>query len=204
MVLYNSILLTVLKKIFIVAIYFSAAQAQNIDTQLIKTHLEYLASDLCQGRAVGSPGEERAAIYIQKELSKYKTKPAGDYNTYFQQVPMHASIPLPETELKLYFGSTEYSLTLNKDYLLYKSGASTFLPTPIPMVFVGYGIIAPEFDYNDYQDIDAEGKIVVFLSGEPLSDDPEYFDGAIESIYSKAVNQAKAVFDKTKLSELIA
>ena len=46
-----------------------------------------------------------------------------------------------------------------------------------PMVFVGYGIVAPEFDYNDYADVDVRGKVVVFLAGEPASDDPDYFGG---------------------------
>ena len=89
-----------------------------------------------------------------------------------------------KTDLKLFFDSTTYSLKLNNDYLLYKTGASTFIPTPLPLVYVGYGIIAPEYDYNDYQDIDVEGKIVVFLSGEPLSDDPDFFKEELETIYS--------------------
>lgn len=68
--------------------------------------------------------------------------------------------------------------------MLYNTGAPTFLPTPAPLVFVGYGIAAPEFDYNDYQALHVEGKIVVFLSGEPASDDPAYFDGALPTLHS--------------------
>jgi hypothetical protein len=170
---------------FLVLVIFSyQGIAQNIDTSYIKKHLEYLASDSCEGRATGSAGEQRAAEYIKKHLTKFNLQPAYDNNSFYQQVPMHGSIPLPDTELKIYLDSIFYSLVLNKDYLLYNSGASTFLPTPLPLVFVGYGIIAPEYDYNDYQEIDVEGKIVVFLSGEPFSDDPEYFNGPMETIYN--------------------
>jgi len=73
---------------------------------------------------------------------------------------------------------------LNEDYLMYTSGEQTFIPNPVPLVFVGYGIIAPEFDYNDYQLIDVEGKIVVMLSGEPESNEANYFMGEKETIYS--------------------
>jgi hypothetical protein len=73
---------------------------------------------------------------------------------------------------------------LNRDYVMYKSGEQTFLPQPVPLVFVGYGITAPEYDYNDYQSLDAEGKIAVFLSGEPVSDDADYFKGNEPTVYS--------------------
>lgn len=168
---------------FIFILLFRSLDAQNIEVDSIKKHLTYLASDVCEGRAPGSKGEQLAAKYIEQQLVKYQLKPIGDNASYFQNVPMHGSYPLSETDLKLYIDSTVYSLKLNSDYLLYKSGASTFVPAPVPMVFVGYGIIAPEYDYNDYQDIDVEGKIVVFLSGEPHSNDPDYFKGEIETIH---------------------
>lgn len=164
--------------------FFISLKSQTISVDSIKKHLEYLSSDLCEGRAPGSNGEERAANYLVNRLREYKLNPLGDNDTYIQNVPMHGSYPLPETDLKLYLDSTMHSLKLKDDYLLYKTGASTFLPAPVPLVFVGYGIIAPEYDYNDYQNIDVEGKIVVFLSGEPQSNDPEFFDGEKETIYS--------------------
>jgi hypothetical protein len=172
------------KFIFCILILFLfSLNAQNVALDSIKKHLTYLASDICEGRAPGSKGEQLAATYIMQQLSKYQLKPIGDEGSYFQNVPMHGSYPLPETDLKLYSDSTVYSLQLNDDYLLYKSGASTFVPSPLPLVFVGYGIIAPEYDYNDYQDIDVEGKIVVFLSGEPNSNDIDYFKGEYKTVY---------------------
>ena len=63
---------------------------------------------------------------------------------------------------------------MRKIICYYKSGQQTFTPVPLPLVFVGYGIVAPEYDYNDYQSVDVEGKIVVFIDGEPVSDDPDF------------------------------
>jgi hypothetical protein len=62
----------------------------------------------------------------------------------------------------------------------------TLIPRDVPLVFAGYGIVAPEFDYNDYQDLDVAGKVVVVLSGEPDSSDPDYFAGARPTVYSTA------------------
>ena len=68
------------------------------------------------------------------------------------------------------------------------------MPAFLPIVFVGYGIVAPEFDYNDYQSVDVEGKIVVYLDGEPISDDEEFFDGPLPTIYSNAESKRRIAF----------
>ena len=68
--------------------------------------------------------------------------------------------------------------------MLFDTGAQTFLPQPVPLVFVAYGIVAPEYDYNDYQQADVADRIVVFLAGEPPSSDPDFFDGPRATVYS--------------------
>jgi hypothetical protein len=149
----------------------------------IKQHTEILASDNFSGRGTGSNGGTLAAEYIAKEFAKYGLQPVGNEETFYQNVPMHGSFPLKTSELKLFSGEREIHLNLEKDYLLFKSGQQTFTPVALPIVFVGYGIVAPEFDYNDYQAIDVEGKIVVFLDGEPESDNPDFFNGPAPTIY---------------------
>jgi len=149
----------------------------------IEKHTRILASDEFGGRGTGTTGGLLAVEYIANEFKKYGLKPAGNENTFYQNIPMHGSFPLTTSELKIFSGDTEINLNLEKDYLLFKSGQQTFTPVPLLLVFVGYGIVAPEFDYNDYQSIDVEGKIVVFLDGEPESDNPEYFNGEAPTIY---------------------
>ncbi|NIA28423.1 MAG: M20/M25/M40 family metallo-hydrolase [Actinobacteria bacterium] len=157
---------------------------QAILASAIKDHVFYLAGDELRGRATGSAGAESAAVYIARNLKKAGIKPAGDNGTFFQSVPMHGSKPLKSSQLTIYTQDGKINLALEKDYLLYKYGAQTFVPQPLKVVFVGYGIVAPEYDYNDYQTIDVRNKIVVYLSGEPFSNDSTYFNGTDPTIYS--------------------
>jgi hypothetical protein len=157
---------------------------QTISEQALQKHIKFLGSDLLEGRGTGTRGGEIAARYIAGELTKLGLKPIEDDNSYFQFILMHGSRPLPSSELQIVSQGKTHQLAIGKDYLLYHSGAQTFVPKPAPLVFVGYGISAPEFDYNDYQALNVEGKIVVFLSGEPASSDHSYFDGSAPTIYS--------------------
>jgi hypothetical protein len=147
-------------------------------------HIKYLGSDSLEGRAPGTRGAREAAKYIATELRSYNLKPLGDDGDYFQRIPMRGSVTLKESRLRLWTNQQERSFQLIQDYLLYRTGAETFVPSPTNLVFVGYGIIAPEFDYNDYQTLNVEGKVVVFLSGEPLSGDDDYFGGEVRTIHS--------------------
>ena len=156
----------------------------SLSAENIQRHLQFLASDECEGRAPGTNGGNLAARYIADEFFKIGLKPIVNDNSYFQNVPMHGGIPLPSSKLILYSDEQEIPLKLNSDYLMFNTGQQTFIPVPLDIVFVGYGIIAPEFDYNDYQSVDVEGKIVVFLEGEPPSTEPDFFDGLNPTIYS--------------------
>ncbi|QQS35129.1 MAG: M28 family peptidase [Ignavibacteriales bacterium] len=155
-----------------------------ISKSQLKNHIDSLGSDLFEGRSMGTSGGNLAAKYLASQFEKMNLIPAGDEGTYYQYIPMHASQPQPESGLVLYHDKDSSLLMLNQDYLLYKTGEQTFIPNPLPLVFVGFGIVAPEFDYNDYQSVNVENKIVVFLEGEPFSTDEKYFEGIKPSIYS--------------------
>lgn len=150
----------------------------------LKRHLSFLGSDLFEGRGLGSTGESLASKYLALELNMLGVKPIGDNGTYYQHIPFHSNIPLRESDLKLIINDTIHKLNYLDDYVLLKTGPQTFIPSLTEMVFVGYGITAPEYDYNDYQYIDADGKIVVMLGGEPQSDDTVFFDGPAPTVYS--------------------
>jgi hypothetical protein len=156
----------------------------HIAAPALYRHLAVLGSDSLEGRGTGTRGGEIAAAYIARELRKYGIIPAGDGDSYDQQIPLHGSKPLAGSSFQFFTPSGQFQLTLTRDYLLYSTGAQTFIPKPAPLMFVGYGIAAPEFAYNDYQALNVEGKIVVFLSGEPASADPSYFDGALPTLHS--------------------
>ncbi len=168
---------------------FNAISGMNI-----KKHLEVLADDSLKGRAVGTNGAEIAADYISNFFSSLNLNKISKDNSYFQNIPMHGSIPLNSSELILILDKDSMHLSFADDYFLYRSGQQTFMPAFLPVVFVGYGIVAPEYDYNDYQSVDVEGKIVVYLDGEPNSDDEEFFDGPLPTIYSNAESKRRIAF----------
>jgi len=141
------------------------------------------ADDLC-GRGTGDPGGDAAADFLAGKMAEAGLLPAGEGGTYFQPVPMHGGRPLPDGRLEIHLPDTTLSLAVGGDFLLYTTGAATIVPEPAPLVFAGYGIVAPEYDYNDYQNVQAEGAIVVMLSGEPPSNDPDYFAGEAPTLHS--------------------
>ena len=185
------ILISIMLDLFLV--YYVSAQSSGLDYNKaidsfnkaeFARHLNFLGSDLFEGRGTGTPGGNLAAKYLALEFDKIELKPIGSNNTYYQYIPMHGSKPLPSSRFVLFSNEGDTELKLDNDYLLYQSGEQTLIPYPIQLVFVGYGIIAPEFDYNDYQSVDVEGKIVVFIDGEPNSKDKNFFDGENPTVYS--------------------
>ena len=163
----------------------------SISGQAIYNHLKILADDSLQGRGVGSTGERIAAEYITRQFQKYGLEKIPSEDSFYQDIPMHGSYPLESSELTLYSGADTFKLKYAEDYFLYRSGQQTFIPVSLPLVFVGYGIIAPEYDYNDYQSVNVEGKIVVYIDGEPLSEDEDYFNGKFPTIYSYPESKRK-------------
>ncbi|MDZ7764111.1 MAG: M20/M25/M40 family metallo-hydrolase [Melioribacteraceae bacterium] len=159
-------------------------------TEELKKHLNILGSDLFEGRGTGTEGGRLAAEYLSEEFAELGLSPLGSNGTFHQYIPMHGSYPKDESELILCNddnnSNNANSLKLFEEYILLTGGDQTFTPTPLPLVFCGYGIIAPEFDYNDYQSVDVEGKIVVVLEGEPNSTDNNYFEAELPTIYSNA------------------
>jgi hypothetical protein len=172
--------------------YYSAFN--SISGEEIREHLEILAHDSLEGRAVGTRGGEIAARYISDKFSSYKLEKLSKESSYYQNIPMHGSIPLNSSDLTLIHIKDTLQLILGKDYFLYRSGQQTYMPSFLPVVFIGYGIIAPEFDYNDYQSVDVEGKIVVYLDGEPYSADEDYFDGHLPTNYSNPEYKRRIAF----------
>ncbi|MCI0514705.1 M20/M25/M40 family metallo-hydrolase [candidate division KSB1 bacterium] len=175
----------------------------SISADSIRQHLEILGHDSLQGRGTGTRGERMATQYIAGYLRRIKLQPMGDNRTYLQSIPMHGSFPQAQSNLQLFYKGQEHRFILKKDFLLYKSGAQTFIPQPVPLVFVGYGIIAPEFDYNDYQSIDVEGKVVVFLAGEPPSNDAKYFNGEAPTIYAFAESKQRLAISRGAIGSIL-
>lgn len=169
-----------------------ADSSRRISAAALQRHMFILGDDSLEGRAMGSPGGEKAAAYIAQQLQSYGVRPIQSVGGFHQYFPGHGSTPLPSSRLTIFSAADTSVLQIQRDYVLYTVGAQTFIPSPVPMIFVGYGIVAPEYDYNDYQNINVQNAIVVFLSGEPRSSDTSYFSGNRPTIYSSFSLKQKA------------
>ncbi len=182
--------------VLLLSVHFTTAQ----DSIRIKKHLKYLGSDLFEGRGTGTIGSELAAKYIAFNLNKYNITPLGYENTFYQYVPMHGSKATNKSYLiVLGNGKVENNidtLVINDDFLFSHAAGRIFTPNPIPIVFVGFGILANEYNYDDYKNINVEGKIVVFLEGEPYSDKRDFFKGNLKTIYSFPDTKQKIALSK--------
>ena len=156
----------------------------NYSKEKIIKIADELADDKFFGRGTGQIGGELAANYLDSIFKEIGLKPIGDNGTFRQNIPFHEITILQDTELYLLNENSKHNLNYFNDFVIYKSGELSFFPKQTEMIFVGFGIIAPEFDYNDYQRIDVSEKVVVIFSGEPNSQDPDYFDAELPTKYS--------------------
>ncbi|MCZ6877135.1 MAG: M28 family peptidase [Acidobacteria bacterium] len=142
----------------------SLAQVRTTDTFV--EYLRYLASDEMKGRGNGSPELEQAARYIAELFRDFGLLPAGDEQTYFQEFELGLARSLgPENQVTFETGSEQIRLQVQKDYVPLTSGPDTVVQGPL--VFAGFGISAPELNYDDYKDLDVGGKIVLVFEHEP-------------------------------------
>lgn len=184
----------------------SAAAARPFsgpDTTRMQELISVLGHDSLEGRATGTAGGEKAARFLADQFSQSGLVPAGDHGSWFQKIPMHGSTPLPGCRLMVHTDDENRVLVQGQDYLLYQTGAQTFLPVPEELVFAGYGITAPQYDYNDYQSISVAGKIAVILAGEPRSEDPDWFSGSLPTTFSSAETKQRIALAQGALGCLI-
>ncbi|MEE2839776.1 MAG: M28 family peptidase [Acidobacteriota bacterium] len=143
-----------------------AAPAQSGHDEPFMEHLRYLASDELKGRGNGSEELEQAARYIAEHYREAGLLPAGEGDTYFQEFELTLGQGLgSRNQITFQFKDGPMLLEPGEDYVPLTSGPDNRVEGPL--VFVGYGITAPELDYDDYGDLDVEGKIVVAFEHEP-------------------------------------
>ena len=165
----------------------ASAEAQKeipVDPANIRAHVKFLASDLLEGRGTGQRGGDIAADYIATQFALYGLTPAGDQGTYFQNVPMVAVKTLDETSFN-FFAPDVGAMTLKnlEDFVTSNESQTETAFIDAPIVFVGYGIRAPEYNWDDYKDADLTGKVALLFLNEPASDDPKFFKGKVLTYY---------------------
>ncbi len=159
---------------------------ETITPDHIRWHVRYLAHDLLEGRGTGQRGGDLAAEYIATQFAEYGLKPAGDHGTYMQKVPLVGITTMPETSFTLIPKQGEQmNLKPLDEYVGYDESQQVMSDVDADVVFVGYGIEAPEYGWDDYKGADVRGKVLLMLVNEPPSDDPKFFKGKALTYYGR-------------------
>jgi len=163
------------------------AAAQSIDPEKIRAHVRFLSLDLLEGRGPGTRGAELAAEYIATQFALAGVEPAGDNGTYFQRVPLVA-VHTIEDKTKFSFAPASgaaVDLAYGTEIVSKDQTGQATADFDAPIVFVGYGIHAPEYQWDDYAGVDVKGKIALVIVNEPPSDDEKFFKGKALTYYGR-------------------
>jgi Zn-dependent M28 family amino/carboxypeptidase len=176
----------------------------GIDPEKIRAQVKFLSSDFLEGRGMGQRGGDLAAEYIATQFALEGLQPAGENGTYFQNVPMVGVKTLPETTLELAPGSGEKLALKNLDDFVTSNETQTeSADIDAPIVFVGYGIKAPEYNWDDYKGYDLQGKVALLFVNEPVSNDPKFFKGKALTYYGRWTYKFEETARRGALATLI-
>src|SRR6266576_1787866 len=147
------------------------AAADSITAADLLNHIKILASDEFEGRGPGSKGEELSVKYISDQFKALGLKPGNPNGTYTQEVPLAGIITKPTASFAV--GDKKMELKFPDDYVASSARLDNAIKIEnTDVVFVGYGVVAPEFGWDDYKDVDVRGKTILMLINDPAIPDP--------------------------------
>jgi hypothetical protein len=169
----------------------AADQAMStISADAIRADMRFLADDGLEGRGTATRGHELAAKYMATRFEGMGLQPAGDNNSYFQSVPVRSlRTDVAKSSLAITRNGTPLSLTSHVDFIIEPDPVAPDVSVDGPVVFAGFGITAPNQNYDDYKSLDVKGKIVALAQGAPN------FPSSIKAHYSAFEVKAKIAAD---------
>lgn len=158
----------------------------SIDTAMLMHHIRVLADDSLQGRAPGTVGEDRTVAYLEAQFSGMGLKPGNPDGTYIQKVPL-VGITVTNSPTMTFAGhGTSKALKWRDDFVAWTKHASPAVSlNNSELVFVGYGVEAPEFSWDDFKGVDLKGKTMVVLVNDPPLADTAKFGGPRMTYYGR-------------------
>lgn len=166
-------------------------QIADVNIQIDSTDLDYflnaLASDDFLGRKPFTEGETKTINFLRTEMQKIGLAPANE-DSYFQEVPLVEVTAQPAETMTLKGPAGNVNLSIGKDYVFYTQREQEEINIQeAELVFCGYGVVAPEYDWNDYEGIDMKGKIAVVMVNDPgfTSEDSTFFKGQTMTYYGR-------------------
>ncbi len=155
------------------------------DERAMRSHVMFLASDAMQGREAGTDAYDVAAQYVAAQYYAQGLVPAGTDGSYLQQVPLIAFKAADKGSFAVNRGGQNTALEFGVDYIPGATSSRPEVTVDAPVVFVGHGIVAPEFKRDDYAGVDVKGKVVALFSGAPAS-----FNGEVRAHFGNVANKA--------------
>jgi len=161
----------------------------SIDPNVYLDDIKFLASPNLKGRGTGTPELEKAAAFIAAKFRSFGLQPI-DGKSYYQAFSVTTKARLgPDNRLSYKVGATRVKLAVSGDFMPFNFSAREKMTGPV--VFAGYGITAPEYNYDDYKGIDVAGKIVLILRHEPQEfDEKSIFAGKVYTQHSQYWSKA--------------
>jgi len=161
--------------------------SQTIRTEDIERYVKEIGSDAFMGRKPFTKGEDTTLAYLKKEFRRIGLKPANN-GSYFQEVPMVEVEVEPEKKMKFQTENGEVNLNYKDEFVAFSRRLTDKIELDkSEIVFGGYGIVAPEYNWNDYENIDVEGKTVVVFVNDPGygRKDTDFFNGNAMTYYGR-------------------
>jgi len=142
--------------------------SMTIRPEAIRADMRFLADDLLEGRGTGTRGHEIAAKFMASEFEAMGLEPAGENGTYLQNVPLRSMQPdEARTTLSILQDGKEHALVFRRDFIAEADPGRPETSVEAPLIYVGFGVTAPEQSYDDYAGVEAKGKVVAYLFGAP-------------------------------------
>lgn len=173
----------------------------QINSEYLKKHIDFLASDSLKGRNTPSSELDIAASYIAEEFSRLGVKKVN--GSYFQEVPLCTkNLLVDDCSLSLSTSGNSISFKLKTDFTPFANTADAEASGNV--VFAGYGITAPEYNYDDYEGLDVKGKIVLVMKHEPRENDTsEVFEGKKDTYHSSIDSKLKNAMSRGAVAIMI-
>lgn len=163
------------------------ASVPSISEASLRSHVETLASDDFQGRKPFTEGEVKTVNYLQDKFKAYGLEP-GNGDSYFQDVPMLEITATPSPTMTISGGAEDVVLNVSEDFVAFsEKSVDEVSLNASDLVFAGYGVVAPEHGWNDYEGLDVKGKTVIVLVNDPgfASGDSTFFKGETMTYYGR-------------------
>ncbi|MFI5124028.1 MAG: M28 family metallopeptidase [Chitinophagales bacterium] len=165
----------------------SAGYVSSFNRDSLVSHIIVLASDSFQGRKPFSAGEDKTIDYLRNQFASMGLEP-GNGDSYFQDVPLVEITPTPDPVMKVESAKGNFELQNHRDYVLITEGTDSVVSlNKDELIFAGYGVVAPEYHWNDYAGIDVKGKVVMVMVNDPGfgTADTSIFKGSTMTYYGR-------------------